>query len=87
MLLLVMFFMKVEYPFFLGRAWDRHYHTQGAMQRAGLSLWKYRPLGDTLFIQDSLRDLRFPIKSAYAYEGVWQSAPYLQFFYPGWILK
>ncbi|RHJ83931.1 hypothetical protein DW103_06475 [Parabacteroides sp. AM08-6] len=59
---------------------DIHCDSIGEALSSGRSVWVYKPLCDTLFIQDSVRNLQFHVKEAFAYDPVRLDHFYLRAF-------
>lgn len=82
-ILLVLTPFKIKFPDFIGPYRDNHFLPHEVKELSN-NFWKYTPIIDTCVIQDSVRDLRFKVQKAYAYDARMIEYPYIHYLLP-WI--
>lgn len=76
--------IKCSLPTFIMSPYDIHGSSINQILSTERSVWYYKPLMDTLIIKDSLRDIRFYVKEACAYDNRWASSIFFEYYLP-WI--
>lgn len=77
-------FYKCTVPIFLLPPYDIHCDSISQIISTERNIWYYKPLCDTLILKDSLRDIRFHVRQACAYDIRGVSQIYFRYYLP-WI--
>lgn len=75
---------KCTVPIFLLPPYDIHCDSISQIINTERNIWYYKPLCDTLILKDSLRDIRFHVRQACAYDIRGVSQIYFRYYLP-WI--
>lgn len=81
LVIIVLGAIKIKIPRFVSPYGTFHYAMKDVMKKSN-NIWMYTPLVDTLVIKDSLRNLRFKVQKAYAYDARSINYIYLHYFLP-----
>lgn len=73
---------RIYLPTLVMRPKDIHCDSMADVIKAERSVWIYKPLTDTLLIQDSVRNIRLVVKEACAYDARFFGKMYFQGFFP-----
>ena len=83
-ILILLGLYKCTIPVFLLRPYDIHCDSISQIISTERDIWYYKPLCDTLILKDSLRDIRFHVRQACAYELRGVDQIYFRYYLP-WI--